>query len=145
MSNAGTLVFWTSAFITAVSAMLEPREDEAQKAKLVEQRAEQCRVLTRALDVVGYQSQRPDLMQDKDSVPPCRRPEVEGCAYTVEVEFELLRAERLDLAAQIYKALDLADCDTELRFALKHGLPAYRDLRAIVDKTIDKSVPYFPR
>jgi len=93
--------------------------------------------LARALDVVGYQRHRPDLAQAKDGIPICVRPDLEGCTYMVEVGFELLQADRQDLAAQVSKAFDVLDCGDELRFSLKHGLEAYRDARVLIAKAND--------
>jgi hypothetical protein len=59
---------------------------------------------------------------------------MEGCAYLVEVGFELMQADRQDLAAQVSKAFDVLDCSEELRFALKHCLEAYRDALALISK-----------
>ena len=52
----------------------------------------------------------------------------------VEVGFELMQADRQDLAAQVSKTFDVLNCDDELRFAVKHGLEAYRDARALMAK-----------
>jgi hypothetical protein len=43
----------------------------------------------------------------------------------VEVGFELIQADRQDLAAQVLNAFDVQDCADELRFAVKHGLEDY--------------------
>jgi hypothetical protein len=37
-------------------------------------------------------------------------------------------------AEQVRKTWDYFDCDPELRFAVKHGLEAYRDARVLVAK-----------
>jgi len=93
---------------------------------------ERCRILMRALDVVGYQRHRLDLTREKDGVPLCMRPDAEGCDYAVEVEVELLQADRADLRDELRKSFDLLNCDNEVRFAVKHGLEAYRDARVLV-------------
>jgi hypothetical protein len=96
---------------------------------------ERCRSLMRALDVVGYQRHRLDVMQAKDDVPLCGRPDAEGCAYTVEVEVGLHQTGRADLRDQVRKAaFDLLGCEDEVRFAVEHGLEAYRDTRVLVAK-----------
>jgi hypothetical protein len=108
---------------------------EAPNPATADASEERCRILIRALDVVGYQRHRLDLMQVKDDVPVCGRPDAEGCDYAVEVEVELLLAHRADLRDQVRKtAFDLLDCDDEVRFAVKHGLEAYRDARVLVAK-----------
>jgi hypothetical protein len=45
----------------------------------------------------------------------------------------LLKAERADLREQVRRTYVL-DCDDEVRFAVKHGLGAYRDARVLVAK-----------
>jgi hypothetical protein len=119
--------------VSVVVSWFQPRE-EALPPILVDENAERCRTLARALDVVGYQRYRPDLAQSKDGLPTCVRPDLEGCPYLVEVGFELMQANRQDLAAQVSKAFDVLDCANELRFAVKHGLEAYRDARILVAK-----------
>jgi hypothetical protein len=111
---------------------------ESPNPATAEASEERCRILVRALDVVGYSRHRLDLTQAKDDVPACARPDAEGCAYAVEVEMELLQAGRTDLREQVRKtAFDLLDCEDEVRFAIKHGLEAYRDARVLVAKGND--------
>jgi hypothetical protein len=50
----------------------------------------------------------------------------------VEVEVELLLADRADLRDELRKAFDLLNCDNEVRFAVKYGLETYRDARVLV-------------
>src|SRR5262245_37934062 len=124
-------------FVLLVSVVLSwfgPRDVEALDPIRVDENAEHCRILARALDVVGHQRHRLDLTQAKDGMPTCVRPDLEGCPYMVEVGFELLQADRQDLAAQVSKAFDVLDCGDELRFAVKHGIDAYRDAHALMAK-----------
>lgn len=107
---------------------------EAPNPATADASEERCRVLMRALDVVGYQRHRLDLVDEKDGVPTCARPDAEGCDYAVEVEVELLQADRADLREQMHKAFGPLDCGDELRFAVKYGLEAYRDARVLVAK-----------
>jgi hypothetical protein len=119
--------------VSVVFSWFGPR-DEPLTPILVDENAERCRILARALDVVVYQRHRPDLAQAKDVLSTCVRPDLEGCPYMVEVGFELVQADRQDLAAQVSKAFDVLDCADELRFAMKHGLEAYRDARVLIAK-----------
>jgi hypothetical protein len=115
------------------SAALSWFATEAPNAAIADADAERCRVLMRALDVVGFERHRLDLVGEKDGMRVCARPDAEGCSYAVEVEMELLQAGRVDLREQVRKtAFDLLDCDDEVRFAIKHGLEAYRDARVLV-------------
>jgi hypothetical protein len=120
--------------LATIAGWLLGSREEAETPVLVDETSEQCRTLTRALDVVSYQRHRPDLAEAKDGMPTCVRPDLEGCPYLVEVAFELMQADRQDLAAQVSKAFDVLECDDEFRFSLKHGLDAYRDARVLVAK-----------
>jgi hypothetical protein len=122
--------------LATIAGWLLGSREEAESPVLVDETSEQCRTLARALDVVGYQRHRPDLAQVKDGMPTCARPDLEGCAYLVEVGFELLQADRQDLAAQVSKSFDVLDCSEELRFAVKYGLETYRDARVLVAKAV---------
>jgi hypothetical protein len=123
--------------LATIAGWLLGSREEAETPVLVDETSEQCRTLARALDVVGYQRHRPDLAQAKDGIPTCSRPDTEGCSYLVEVGFELRQADRRDLAEQVRKTWAYFDCDPELRFAVKHGLDAYRDARVLIAKGND--------
>src|SRR5215468_6309304 len=138
MNVASVLIFLKiivgcALLIGVVWSWFQPR-DEAQTSILVDENAERCRTLARALDVVRYQRHRPELAQAKDGMPTCVRPDLEGCPYIVEVGFELMKADRQDVAAQVSEAFDVLDCGDELRFVVKHGLDAYRDAHALMGK-----------
>jgi len=120
--------------LATIAGWLLGSREEAETPVLVDETAERCRTLARALDVVGYQRHRPDLAQAKDGMPTCSLPDAEGCPYLVEVAFELQQADRGDLTEQVRKEWDYLGCDNELRFAVKHGLEAYRDARVLVAK-----------
>jgi hypothetical protein len=136
MKVATVLIALKIVIVCAVlaSVVLSWFETEAPHA-MADADAERCRILMRALDVVGFERHRLDLVGEKDGMPVCARPDAEGCAYATEVEYELLQASRADLQVQVRKvAFDLLDCDEDVRFALKHGLEAYRDARVLVAK-----------
>jgi hypothetical protein len=120
--------------LATIAAWLLGSREEAESPVLVDENSERCQILARALDVVGYQRHRPDLAEAKDGMPICVRPDLEGCPYLVEVGFELTQADRQDLAAQVSKSFGVLDCGDELRFAMKHGLEAYRDARVLIAK-----------
>src|SRR5262245_29499605 len=115
------------ALLASIMLSWSNPRDEALDLVRIDENAERCRILTRALDVVRYQRHRLDLAEAKDGMPTCVRPDLEGCPYMVEVGFELMQADRQDLAAQVSKAFDVLDCGDELRFAIKYGVEAYRD------------------
>jgi hypothetical protein len=124
-------------FVLMVGVVLSwfgPRDVEALDPIVVDENSERCRTLARALDVVGYSRHRLDLAQAKAGMPTCTRPDAEGCPYLVEVAFELQQADRGDLADQVRRTWAYFDCDPELRFAVKHGLEAYRDARVLVQQ-----------
>ena len=99
---------------------------------------EACALLTRTFSVLEAR-QRIDLTQpNKDGRAPCDRPDVEGCPYIIEVQYELINAERADLAARLFIALGRPDCNGDLEFAMKHHLPAYRDMVELRDEAIDE-------
>lgn len=98
---------------------------------------DRCKLLARALDVVGHGQHRLDLARENDGVPPCQRPDVEGCSYVVEVRQELAAASRGDLSDAVGAAFLVGECDVDMAFASKHGLSAYRDHKAIERDVID--------
>jgi hypothetical protein len=63
--------------VGVVLSWLGPR-NEALDPILLDESAERCRILARALDVVGYQRHRPDLVEAKDGLPICARPDLEA-------------------------------------------------------------------
>lgn len=130
MHSGGTLSRFSSALLLGLACFPAHAEDAPDR----------CKILARALDVVGHERQRLDLMGPKDGSAPCQRPDAEGCRYVTEVRHELATAGRLDLSEEVGKAFLPGDCDEDLAFATKHGLPAYRDHKAIVDKAIEDTV-----
>jgi len=109
------------------------REEKQEKA---------CALLMRALSVVEGR-RRYDLSAEKDGALPCDRPANEGCPYLVELDWELLQAGREDLVTRLAAALNSTYCDADLRFAAKHGLPAYRDHRDRVAEIIDQFFRFY--
>lgn len=101
--------------------------------------AEQCAAATQALDVVAARG-RADLAETRNGVAGCRRIEVEDCEYKVELLYELTQADRTALAQEVGRIG--TDCSRELEFAVKHGLPAFRDhyklLTEAVEETLDE-------
>jgi hypothetical protein len=126
------IILGFALMVGVVLSWFGSRDVEAVDPIVVDENAEQCRTLARALDVVGYSRHRLDLIQAKAGMPTCARPDAEGCRYLVEVAFELQQADRRDLAEQVRKTWDYVDCDPELRFAVKYGLEAYRDARILM-------------
>jgi hypothetical protein len=90
------------------------------------------------LDVVGHERRRFDLAQPKDGVPPCQRPDIEGCVYVVQVRHELTAAGRQDLSDEVGSRFATGDCREDMEFAKKHGLAAYLDHKTIVERTVDE-------
>jgi hypothetical protein len=129
------VVTGVSLHVRAVQHETAAKERAAAEAAEIERR--NCRILTRALDVVGYQRHRPELLDVKDGDTPCQRAAYD-CPYTVDVVLELLAADRADLAAEVEGAyVTQLDCVEDLRFAKAHGRAAFADYRQRVDAMFD--------
>jgi hypothetical protein len=119
------------------------RQDQLKATRRAEaaarQRAVRCELVTKALAAIAPRG-RSDLAASKDGYEPCERAVEEGCAYEVELRFELTAADRADLSNQVGEVLE-NDCEEGLSFARKHGLAAFRDHQAIVDRLTEEQEP----
>jgi hypothetical protein len=100
--------------------------EERQAAERAEEQRHACALLSRALSVAQGQG-RNDLAEEKDGLPPCER--AIECPYLVELDVALIAAGREDLLPQLREAFHVPHCDPDLQFAVKHGVPAYRDMK----------------
>jgi hypothetical protein len=117
------LVVVTAITVEVRSANREIAARERAAAEAVEKERRNCRILTRALDVVGYQRRRPELLQVKDGDAPCQRAAYD-CPYTVDVVLELLAADRGDLAVEVEGAyVTQFECIEEAMGSRGRGCP----------------------
>ena len=140
VASASAIVAVTA--IVMVSCEDEKRVRQAKRAKIESVKAweaklraaEQCVTVDAALPAI-IERQRIDLVERKNGRDPCTRFRLEGCDYKVEILYELSKAGRSDLESRVAKIG--VDCADELKFALKHGLEAFRDHRGLLESATE--------
>lgn len=95
-------------------------------------RDEQCKVVKEA-ELGVFLRGRIDLIQ-ADACDRIRR----SCDYKVEFLFELSKSDKAYLGDSIAKIG--IECGDELKFALKHGLEAFRDHRELLETAVEEAL-----
>ena len=136
-----------SASLAIVGPACDPKKmsekEKREKARLAQieedrqfrvqlRRDVQCKIVKEA-ELGVFIRGRVDLIH-ADACDRIRR----SCDFKVEFLFELSKSDKAHLGDSVAKIG--VDCDDELKFALKHGLAAFRDHRELLEAAVEEAL-----